>query len=183
MDLMYYMRRFHKFEYNLHFRKILLLCIATVSSLSILIVAEIWCLYTNICGRGMPGNETMEAFYDYYAPNPGICHFYYNTFLVIFFNENWLGLVIFVIDFMILIPSLTFFALDHPHDCFVCLGKDPKRVYSIHQMTTIDRTKRKMYARFSYKDSSKNERPSLVNLNFSEFTKSSKYGTEHGSEN
>ena len=132
MDLMYNMKRFHKFEYNLHFRKILLLCIATVSSLSILILLEIWCLYTNICGRGILGIPEMEAIYDPTAINPGICAFFFKSFAVIFFNENWLGLAIFVVDFMILIPSFTFFALNHPHDCFVCLGKDPKRVYSIH---------------------------------------------------
>ena len=64
MDLIYNMKRFHKFEYNLHFRKIFLLCIATVSSLLFLIATEVWGLYTNICGRGMIDESTYEAFND-----------------------------------------------------------------------------------------------------------------------
>ena len=33
-------------------------------------------------------------------------------------------------SFVYLIPVLTFFALNKPHDCFSCLGKDPDRIYS-----------------------------------------------------
>ena len=31
---------------------------------------------------------------------------------------------------LILLPIIVFFAFNDPHDCFVCLGKDPDRKYS-----------------------------------------------------
>lgn len=34
-----------------------------------------------------------------------------------------------------LLPFLFFFALNDPHDCFQCLGKDPERRYSVFQLT------------------------------------------------
>ena len=38
-----------------------------------------------------------------------------------------------------LIPFLTFYLLDRPHDCFECLGKDPDRIYSSLQLTKLER--------------------------------------------
>ena len=30
----------------------------------------------------------------------------------------------------LLLPFILFFALNDPHDCFTCLGKDPNHIYS-----------------------------------------------------
>lgn len=34
-----------------------------------------------------------------------------------------------------LIPFMAFYTFNRPHDCFVCLGKDPDRIYSSLQLT------------------------------------------------
>ena len=51
-----------------------------------------------------------------------------------------------------LLPVLTFYVLDAPHDCFACLGKDPDRIYSIFQLTTEQRTRREAVAKFNSAD-------------------------------
>lgn len=52
-------------------------------------------------------------------------------------------------DITILIPVLTFFAFDRPHDCFSCLSMDPDHTYSIFQFSLEERVRRKMVAKYS----------------------------------
>ena len=59
-----------------------------------------------------------------------ICTIWKGYYFALFNSLDEIGIVVWFIDFMILIPSLTFFALDQPHDCYICLGKDPERIYS-----------------------------------------------------
>ena len=56
---------------------------------------------------------------------------------------------IYIFDLVILLPVLVFIALDQPHDCFMCLGKDPDHEFSIYQLTYEERAIRKMKAKFS----------------------------------
>ena len=51
-------------------------------------------------------------------------------------------------DMSILIPVIVFVVLDEPHDCFVCLGKDPERVYSIFQLKREEKYERTLSAKF-----------------------------------
>ena len=37
--------------------------------------------------------------------------------------------------FMRIVPMISFLLLNKPHDCYRCLGKDPDRIFSIHQLT------------------------------------------------
>ena len=48
-----------------------------------------------------------------------------------------------------LLPIITFLLFDNPHDCFICLGKDPDRIYSSFQLSRQERTHRKMKAKYS----------------------------------
>ena len=50
---------------------------------------------------------------------------------------------------VLLLPLVTFMVLDDPHDCFMCLGKDPERVYSSHQLSRKELAERKMVAKYS----------------------------------
>eukprot|EP00353_Schmidingerella_taraikaensis_P011285 CAMPEP_0185590058 /NCGR_PEP_ID=MMETSP0434-20130131/59349_1 /TAXON_ID=626734 ORGANISM="Favella taraikaensis, Strain Fe Narragansett Bay" /NCGR_SAMPLE_ID=MMETSP0434 /ASSEMBLY_ACC=CAM_ASM_000379 /LENGTH=77 /DNA_ID=CAMNT_0028213933 /DNA_START=231 /DNA_END=464 /DNA_ORIENTATION=- len=50
-----------------------------------------------------------------------------------------------------LFPILVFFALNEPHDCYECLGKDPDRIYSSFQMTFEERALWQVRAKFNSK--------------------------------
>lgn len=58
-----------------------------------------------------------------------ICY-YYRSFEVSFEGRFWFGEVF--LDFAILFVILAFFVLNNPHDCYMCIGKDPERIYSAH---------------------------------------------------
>ena len=58
-----------------------------------------------------------------------------------------IGAVLWSMDLAILFPSLTFFAFNQPHDCFVCLGKDPERIYSRFQLNREERMLRILRAK------------------------------------
>ena len=51
-----------------------------------------------------------------------------------------------------LLPFVIFFLLDRPHDCFVCLGKDPDRIYSVFQLKKEERNARNMFAKYSVRN-------------------------------
>ena len=50
---------------------------------------------------------------------------------------------------LLILPLGVFLALNDPHDCFVCLGRDPDRIYSTFQLTLEERTRRRMVAKYS----------------------------------
>ena len=39
-------------------------------------------------------------------------------------------MIFFILNFVQCIPFVAYYMIDEPHDCFVCLGKDPDRIYS-----------------------------------------------------
>ena len=70
--------------------------------------------------------------------NNGICVYFdlsSYSFNVIGYGESFQ-------DLMILLPVATFLVLNNPHDCFACLGKDPDRIYSRHQLNFEERARR-----------------------------------------
>ena len=54
-------------------------------------------------------------------------------------------------NFFLMIPILAYFWLNEPHDCYVCLGKDPDRIYSSFQLTLEERARRQLRAKISGK--------------------------------
>ena len=52
------------------------------------------------------------------------------------------------INCLLILPVVAFMILDDPHDCFMCLGKDPDRPYSIFQLSREERANRKMVAKY-----------------------------------
>ena len=42
------------------------------------------------------------------------------------------------------VPIMAFLVLNWPHDCYRCLGKDPDRIFSIHQLTKEEKTLREI---------------------------------------
>ena len=55
----------------------------------------------------------------------------------------------YIFNCFILLPVVVFFLLDQPHDCFICLGKDPDAIYSTYQLSLEERYMRHMVAKFS----------------------------------
>ena len=53
------------------------------------------------------------------------------------------------VDIMTLLPVASFLILNEPHDCFACLGKDPDRIYSRHQLNSEERARRSLRVRFN----------------------------------
>ena len=51
------------------------------------------------------------------------------------YNARNMTLIYFGMILLELIPFMAFYTFNRPHDCFVCLGKDPDRVYSSLQLT------------------------------------------------
>ena len=49
----------------------------------------------------------------------------------------------------LLLPVVAYFLLNEPHDCYMCYGKDPDRVYSIFQLTLEERAKRYFRTKFN----------------------------------
>ena len=84
-----------------------------------------------------------------------MCGFFIDGFqneLVSFKAKQNFSLMFLCTTVVELIPFLMFFLLDRPHDCFVCLGKDPDRIYSIFQLKTEERIERKMFPKNSMRE-------------------------------
>ena len=61
-----------------------------------------------------------------------------------------------------LLPIVAFLALNEPHDCYTCLGKDPDRIFSQFQLTIDERKNRKYLAKFSRQKQSFDTRESRL---------------------
>ena len=60
-----------------------------------------------------------------------------------------------IMQSLLLLPINVFFAFNDPHDCFVCLGKDPDRKYSRFQLTREECARRKMVAKYSIRSNNR----------------------------
>ena len=159
------MRKFHRFEYEKHSSRMLVIFVITTLSLCSVILFETGVFYSYVCAYGFFINgEDQLAIFDPFVDKPGMCLFFDEYYIKMFGTTQNIGFVLWIVDFTILIPPVTFFFLDNPHDCFVCFGKDPDRIYSIFQLTREDRTNRKLKARLGSKRFSeiKKNRHSLV---------------------
>jgi len=110
------MFKYHRMAFHSHKWSLSVLFVATEISLAILVlVLAYWAVYIQCL-----------AACDYLKEQvAGICTIYdlddYSSFF--FFAEI-------LPDYALLIPMGAFFILNKPHDCYMCLGKDPERIYS-----------------------------------------------------
>ena len=112
-------------------RRMLIVFVATTSSLVFVILFEISLFYTYLCTYGsVVKSDDYPAMFEAGNPSVSICEVFTEYQISLFGTKNKTGIVLWLLDLAILIPSLTFFAINKPHDCFVCLGKDPERIYS-----------------------------------------------------
>ena len=102
-------------------------------------MAEAW----EIHGRTESGKGEPDPAWVQYtgqgSDREGICGWYINGFNRVLQggNSRALSLVYLLVTALQMIPLISFYLLDEPHDCFVCLGKDPDRIYSNFQLTKL----------------------------------------------
>ena len=139
------MYRYHKFEFKYHVKRMLVLYILTMLSCAYLFVNYIYGITYLACS--VPSNYPM---YDPDSDKPGICDYIVKTFTKDVATKNKaIPTVLLFIYAQYLVPVVVFLLIDTPHDCFVCLGKDPDRIYSTFQLKRSERTARKMFAKYS----------------------------------
>ena len=128
-----------------------MLYVATVASLIYLYMGQLAFFYGLTCNYESIFNDNLKAFYD---PDDssirGICFEYVTDYRKFFVTPNGrIAASVLFSDFQLLVPVFVFLFLDKPHDCFVCCGKDPDRVYSSLQLTRKQRSERRMFIKFS----------------------------------
>jgi len=155
---MYGMRKYHRLEFNQHISQMIRSFIFTELSLILFIGQQVYTYYSFLClPSKLTGDIRNPLTDEYYAMNDwtvaegqGICYYALAFFRFgIRSDFDIFNSTCFYFNMSILIPILTFFAFDKPHDCFSCLAKDPGRKYSILQLTLEEGIKRNMVAKFS----------------------------------
>ena len=123
----------------------LILFIATEIS----IIAQLWELgfkfYLSYCENGYLKDDGAVWAKD----EEGLCNYFYTDLDEKADDPQWVAGGLEWMNLMMLLPVTLFLLLDNPHDCFVCLGKDPDRIYSIFQLSKEVRIKRKMKAKYN----------------------------------
>ena len=156
--------RFHRYEFYRHWRRILLVYATTMFSTIAVLVYAVYNLYFLLCSADFISKTFTFAFYNPFTPYVGICY------PVLWFSEKMAASLgdfaafNLTMDMSCLIPVIVFVVLDKPHDCFVCLGKDPERVYSIFQLKREESYERRISAKFG-KALTESLRRNHVNLN------------------
>ena len=133
------MYRRHRLEFYNHRKRLIALLLTTSASLFLLFAFAIMGFYLTFCEAEInelhtnPDDDTKLAF-----TGKGICNWYtagFENVLMSPESKKKISLMFFGTITVELVPFLAFFLLDQPHDCFVCLGKDPDRIYSSLQLT------------------------------------------------
>jgi len=154
-NLIQSMYQYHRFEYANHSKNIIALLLATYFSQVLLLVfcffsfTLLWCLAGN-------NEEYPESRPFYSQDDDHYCGFFvagFNSLVASKSRKSILTSVFLSINVIEMTPFLAFYLLDRPHDCFVCLGRDPDRIYSQMQLTLAERVQRKMFVKYSMQSS------------------------------
>lgn len=149
ISLLTSMYSYHRMEFQQHAKTMVLNYLATLLSFGFLIGWAVLSSYFLLCIQDalhyFPDSVT-TAYYDPKNPN-GFCHRLFSLELASGSYKN-LTSAILTFDIAFLSPIILFLLVNEPHDCFVCHGKDPDRIYSSYQLTWEERTARKMVARY-----------------------------------
>ena len=150
IHLMLSMYWYRRFEFQLHIKRMLALYFATMLSVAVFTVFDYMGIMVSFCFFG--GKEAQhDAFFS--KEDQGICDkladfLIFYRFRINAPTINAQTLTVFL-EGLIILPVAVYLLTNEPHDCFVCLNKDPDRAYSIYQMTTDDKIKRRMVAKYN----------------------------------
>ena len=136
----------HRMAFKSHVKSLLGLYAATMFTLSLLMFEQFIICGLSLCKAGrlepMYGTMSPEIYEDYNS----VCNYFGKI------NEpsqDFIAMFQLISTVTLLLPIFVYFCLNDPHDCFICLGKDPDRIYSIFQLSWEDRERRKCIARFN----------------------------------
>ena len=122
------MRNLHRYEYERHRWRLLMLFLAQTFSLAYAISG--FFILTEVSG-------CVLSELDYLGidelPDHDICNNIFITAKRVTPEKASLAYLCFILAE--LLPFVFYFWLNEPHDCFVCLGKDPDRRFSVFQLT------------------------------------------------
>ena len=121
----------HRYEFRRHAKtNIALMIVTPISIWSCSTFSWLWFLNT-ICQKvdnnlleSLKQSGVKDAYQD-----TGICEdiiAFYKDRQYGFYSDPWQA----TYSFFSILPFLVFLMLDKPHDCYKCVGKDPKRKYS-----------------------------------------------------
>ena len=118
VTLIHTMYSLHRFEFKRHACRMILLFISILVSILNLLLRFYFTIVVSSClvaQANMGVNERMDLCFAIFPVNLGVnvATILYTVFLA-----------------FELLPFLFYFVLNQPHDCFVCLGKDPDRRFS-----------------------------------------------------
>ena len=131
LNLMRQMYRYHRFAFRSHIKRMAVIACLTCASLWAIVCFQILGFYYWLCRLSTVKGSGGEPMYDPEAENPGMCNWLLFGWAGFMHDTNRYGAMTCYYDCLILVPVLSFFILDEPHDCFQCLGKDPARNYSV----------------------------------------------------
>lgn len=137
------MRNYHRSAYKNHISSLFWLFIATVICLCCLLGYQVCFCLNVLCTRESREYGIEED--DLIKVKEGICTYLGTNH----FTFETLAAAEIIWTTLILVSILAFFVLDTPHDCYVCLGKDPDRIYSGFQLNLEQRARRNYRARFN----------------------------------
>ena len=126
------MFRYHRLAYYDHRKALIALLLTTWISMFMqfaICLSGFWLAYCLAAEHEFNDEPENSAF----LGEGGFCHaFIYGFFDVLISPKNYQYLSCIYLSLVMLqvIPLLAFYTFDRPHDCFVCLGKDPDRIYS-----------------------------------------------------
>ena len=119
----------HRLEFYRHFKSMMLMHTATVVTLLILIFVEVCFMYLGPCFQ-MNDQGAMYSLESQQEAEQSICVHVFDIVGIEWQDHPAKERGIYIFNFVIVLPIIVFFLLDQPHDCFICLGKDPDRIFS-----------------------------------------------------
>lgn len=135
------MYKLHRYEYNRHACKLISLSLANGISLLYAVVGfySVTLVSTCILGEDRYMGDSTETGHD----------FCFNIFIKTNkLTPEFTALAYLAFIMSELIPFLSYFWLNDPHDCFRCVGKDPDRRYSMFQLTQRETLMREHLVKF-----------------------------------
>ena len=137
--------KWHRMAFRTHVKQLVVLSVITMGCIIWLITVQLILFYGCICVY-YEDNEAMVST----VGDHSFCSFFETVInKTVRNNSNMWGYLNTMDSIAMLTAVIAFYALENPHDCFACFGKDPDRVYSGFQMTLEDRIARRYFARFN----------------------------------
>lgn len=130
------MYQLHRFEFKRHALRVILQATFTLVTLIYAFCAVYFGLVIGSCyvsQTNMDGRHMVDLCFN---------------FLPSHFTPNLASESYFVFIVFELLPFALYFVLQKPHDCFICLGKDPDRRFSMFQLTRQETQIREAHIKF-----------------------------------